>query len=57
MLKRNFTELALGLFLFSLLFTNQAFGSVDYTLNIPAEHFSLERQGEFTKLSLKGGWS
>ncbi|MFQ5870150.1 MAG: C25 family cysteine peptidase, partial [Candidatus Zixiibacteriota bacterium] len=55
MLKRNFTELALGLFLFSLLFTNQAFGSVDYTLNIPAEHFSLERQGEFTKLSLKGG--
>jgi len=55
MLKRNFTELALGLFLFSLLFTNQAFASVDYTLNIPAEHFSLERQGEFTKLSLREG--
>jgi hypothetical protein len=55
MLRRDLTELALGLFLFSVLLTNQAFGTVDYTLNISAEQFSVERQGEFTRLSLKGG--
>jgi len=54
MLKGNFRELTLGLSLFFLLFTNQAFGSVDYTLNIPIEDFRLERQGEFTRLTLKG---